>query len=74
VRDLENLIGPLATTFTYKKRSDDQGCRVKNDLDLIFAVELCPPAALLLGEAAAGGVEAKKAKQRTQFEKLSHSR
>jgi len=60
----ENFKWPLTTKFTYKKRSKDQGCRVKNDLDLIFAVELRPPAALLLGEAATGGVEAKQAKQR----------
>ncbi len=60
----------FATKFTYKKRSEDQGCHVKNYLDLIFAVELRPPAALLLGEATAGGVEAEKAKQGTHFEKL----
>jgi hypothetical protein len=62
---------PLATKFKYKKKSEDQGCRVKNDLDLILAVELRPPAALLLGEAAPGGVEAKQAKQRTQLKKNS---
>ncbi len=65
---MQILSGPLATKFAYKKRSEKQRCRVTNDLDLIFAVELRPPTALLLSEAAPGGVEAKQAKQRTQVD------